>query len=220
MSIFGTYFVRTLLELEGWPREKNILSKAVYDTLIVDSVIDQMLVWGTSLGAGRTKLSLKILAEIHKDKDWDGDDAPTIINVIKSSRENWDKLPEGSPSEVIQPTRLTRHFGKSMPSKYIEDKTVMSALEQFFQESVILGLGNPDHFKIWYNNDSARRKSSLQDYKRSGLDVEAPPPLDEWFDKCESIIKDYEHHFHPMPEIPEKLFADAKSVGINIEWEH
>ena len=217
MSMFGLYFVRTLLEVEGWPRKKNFLSGLAYDTMIVDTVIDQMLTWGASLGAGHPKLSLQIIAELHRDKDWDGDDPPSIKEPIQGSREGWDKIPKGTPSEVIQPTRFSRHFGKSMPAKYLKDKKFLGdTLEQFFQESIILGLGNPDRVKIWYNNDRSRRNSSLYEYKKIGLDVEASPPLDEWFEQCESILKDYEHHFRSMPEIPRKLLEDAKSMGINI----
>ena len=216
MSIFGIYFVRTLLELEGWPRKKSILSSPAYNTIVLDSVVDQMLVWGASLGAGRPKLSLQIIAEIHRDKDWDGDNAPTIKTVFKASRENWEKLPEGSPSEVINPIRFSNYFKKSMPAKYIEDKKFLSALEQFFQEAVMLGLANPDRFKIWYDNDRRKRNSSLQEMKQAGLEVEASPTLDVWFERSESILKDYEQNFRSMPQIPKKLFQDAESLGINI----
>ena len=216
MSAFGIYFVRTLLELEGWPRKKGILSKPSYDSVIVDSVIDQMIVWGASLGAGRPKLSLQIIAEIHKDKDWDGDNPPNIKNIINTLREDWNKIPEGTPSEVLKPTRFSRYFVKSMPAKYLVDKQFISALEQFFQEAVMLGLANPDHFKMWYNNDRRKRNSSLNEMKQAGLEVEASPSLDEWFEKSESILRDYEHNIRPIPEIPKKLLQDAGSLGINI----
>ena len=217
MSIFGIYFVRTLLGQAGWPRKKSILGGLAYDTIIVDKVIDQMITWGASLGAGRHKLSLQIIAEIHRDKDWGGENAPSIKSVIKASRENWERIPESTPSEVIKPTRFSNYFKKSMPAKYFEDKKFLWALEQFFQEAIVLGLANPDRFKVWYNNDRSRRNSSLNEYNKAGLDVEASPPLNEWFEKSEGIIKDYERNVRPLPEIPKKLLQDAKSVGINID---
>lgn len=213
MSMFGIYFVRTILELAGWPRKKSLFSGLAYDTVIVDSVVDQMLTWGASLGAGRPKLSLQIIAEMHRDKDWDGDNPPSIKKVIQVSREDWDKIPEGKPSEVIKPTRFSGYFGKSMPAKYFEDKRFISALEQFLQESIILGLGSPNRVKLWYNNDRRRRNSSLNEYKKAGLDVEASPILDEWFENCESILKDYEHNFQPIPEIPKSYWRMLSPLG-------
>ena len=50
MSIFGFFFVTSLLRETGWPRKQGILGGETYDTMIVDGVIDQMVDWGAALG--------------------------------------------------------------------------------------------------------------------------------------------------------------------------
>lgn len=109
MSMFGFYFVQALLEQAGWPKKKGLFGGPAYDTFIVDEVIDQMLGWGASLAAGRPKLSLKMTAEMFRDKDWDGDNPPDVKMVVDGSREGWDKVPEGGPSEVIKLLMINVH---------------------------------------------------------------------------------------------------------------
>ncbi|MDB5182666.1 MAG: hypothetical protein JWO47_450, partial [Candidatus Saccharibacteria bacterium] len=52
MAIFGTYYVVNLLRVAKWPRKEGILGKEVYDVMIADVTIDQMVDWAASIGAG------------------------------------------------------------------------------------------------------------------------------------------------------------------------
>ena len=217
MNIFGFYFVQALLEQSGWPRKKGLFSGPAYDTFIVDEVIDQMLGWGASLGSGRPKLSLQMISEMFRDKDWDGDNPPDVKMIIDGSREDWDKVPEGGPSEVIKPWRLSSTIGKSMPAKNLADRKLITALEQLCLEAIMWGLGNPDRVKAWYISRREKMQSPLPDMQKAGLQVEALPALKEWFEQCESILRDYERDIQPMPEIPKKLLQDAESVGVNLD---
>ena len=216
MSMFGFYFVQNLLEQAGWPRKKGLFGGPAYDTFIVDEVIEQMLGWGASLAAGRPKMSLQMIAEMFRDKDWDGDNPPNVKMLIDGSREAWDKVPEGGPREVIEPWRLSSSMGKSMPAKNLADRKLIAPLEQLCLEAIMWGLGNPDRVKAWYTNHREKMQSSLPDMQKAGLQVEALPPLNEWFEQCESILRDYERDIQPMPEIPTKLLQDAESIGVNL----
>lgn len=217
MSMFGFYFVRTLLEKAGWPRKKGLFGGSTYDTFIVDKVIDEMLCWGASLAAGRPKLSLQMIAEMFRDKDWDGDNPPDVKMIIDGSREEWDKVPEGGPSEVIKPWRLSSSIGKSMPAKNLADRKLIAALEQLCLEAIMWGLGNPDRMKVWYTNHKEKMQSSLPDMQKAGLQVEALPVLNEWFEQSESILRDYERVIQPLPEIPKKLLHDAEFIGVSLD---
>ena len=68
MSIFAFYFVGNLLREAGWPRKLGLFKGEGYATIIADGVIDQMVTWGASLGAGRPSLALQVLAEVYRDR--------------------------------------------------------------------------------------------------------------------------------------------------------
>ncbi len=217
MSMLGFYFVQALLEQAGWPRKKRLFGGPAYDTFIVDKVIDQMLTWAACLATGCPKLSLQMIAEMFRDKDWDVDKPPDIKMVIDGSREEWDKVPEGGPSEVIKPWRLSSNMGKSIPAKNLADRKLIAALEQLCLEAIIWGLGNPDRVKAWYTNHREKMQSSLPGMQKAGLQVEALPALNEWFEQSESILRDYERDIQPLPEIPKKLLKDAESIGVSLD---
>jgi len=178
MSIFGFYFVGNLLKQAGWPRKKGLFGGPAYDTFLVDEAIDQMLGWAASLAAGRPKMSLQMIAEMFRDKDWDGDNPPDVRMFIDASREEWDKVPEGGPREVIKPWRLSSNMGKSVPAKYLADRELRAALEQLCLEAIMWGLGNPDRVKAWYTNRREKMQSSLPNMQKAGLQIEASPALD------------------------------------------
>ena len=56
MSIFGVYFVVSLLREAGWPRKQGVFGGETYDTTIADAAIDEMVDWAASLGSGRPML--------------------------------------------------------------------------------------------------------------------------------------------------------------------
>lgn len=217
MSMIGFYFVQAILEQAGWPRKKGLFGGPQYDTFIVDQVIDQMLSWGASIAAECPKLSLQIIAEMFRNRDWDGNNAPEVKMLIDESREEWDKLSDGAPSDVVKPWRLASSIGKSMPAKQLMDKKLVAGIEQLLLESIMWGLGNPDRVKKWYNNHREKIKSSLPIMQEAGLQVEDLPPFDDWIKQCEKTLKDYERDVQPLSEIPKKLFQDAKSIRSDIE---
>ena len=217
MSMFGFYFVQAILEQAGWPRKEGLFGGPHYDTFIVDQVIDQMLSWGASIAAERPKVSLQIISEMFRDKDWDGENAPDVKMLIDESREDWDKLPDGGPSEVIKPWRLSSNIGKSMPAKQLVDKKLVTSIEQLLLESIIWGLGNTDRVRKWYNQHREKIQSSFSKMQEAGLQIEALPPLDEWINQCEKILHDYERDIQPLPEIPNKLLQDVKSIRLDVE---
>lgn len=214
MSMFGFYFVTNLLEQAGWPRKKGFFGGPSYDTLIVDETIDQMLAWSASLAAGRPELSLRMIAEMFRDKDWEGPDPPDITIVIEGSRPEWDKHPDGSPTDVVQPWRLSNTSGKSIPAKQLADRKLIAALEQLCLEAIMWGLGNPTRVTDWYARHRQTIHAKLADMQRAGLQVDALPELDDWFEQCASILSGYERDIQPMPQIPRKLRQDAEKVGV------
>lgn len=214
MSMFGFYFVQNLLKQAGWPRKKGFLGGPVYDTFLVDQVIDQMLGWAASLAAGHPGLSLQMIAEMFRDRDWDGDDPPDVKMVIDGSRAEWNKAPEGGPSEVIKPWRLSSNMGKTMPANNLADRKLIAALEQLCLEAIMWGLGNPDRVKAWYTNHRTKIHAALADMQKAGLEVDALPDLNEWLEQCASILNDYERDIQPMAQIPQKLLQDAQVMGV------
>jgi hypothetical protein len=75
---------------------------------------------------------------------------------------------------------------------------------------------NPERFATWYTDRAQRAQSSLERKRRAGLDVDAPPSLEEFFHVSELIVRDYERDLGPLPSIPDKLLSDARAVGVRV----
>ncbi len=217
MSIFGFYFVKTLLEQLGWPKRKSLFSsKAIVDTLIVDETINQMIDWSAALGACRPKLALQIIAWMFDDKDWEGDDAPNIVMFINESKNIWNARGNNSPHDAIQPLNLSKHFGNTISIKDLKDNRIGTALEQKVLGGLLWGLANSEKFKSWYQSQSKENKKLLPTMQEAGVQVDSTPTLEEFLKESEEMLKGYENEIKPLPPIPAKLLADARTLGINI----
>jgi hypothetical protein len=216
MSIFGYYFVGSLLRDAGWPRKQGLFRAEAYETTIVDSAIDQMVDWGASLGAGRPTIALQMIAEMFRDRNWDGDDAPQIKTFIDGARESWKDALNAAPRVILQPIRLGNMFGTSISTKDFQDTRLRTALEQNLLEALLWGLVNPDRFAEWYTGNAEDHRSSLDFMRGSGLAVDELPALEDWFGQCEKIVRNYERDIGLLCAIPKKLLADAQALGLNI----
>lgn len=217
LSIFGFYFVGSLLREAGWPRKQGLFKGEGYDTLIADAAIDQMVNWAASLGAGRPNLALQIIAEIFRDRSWDNDDAPEIEMFVNGARASWDGTPDASPREVVQPIQLRKAFGASISTKDFQDSRLQVALEQNVLEALLWGLANPDRFETWYAGAAQHHESSLR-FKRSiGLDVGALPALEDFFRLSEEIVRNYEREVGPLPLVPDRLLSDARRIRVMVD---
>ena len=216
MSIFGFYFVTNLLEQAGWPRKKGLFGGLFCDTHVVDKTIDQMLAWSASLAAGRPELSLQMIAEMCRNKDWDGPESPDIIMYIELARAKWDKHLEGGPADVVQPWRLSETRGKTISSEQFADRKLTAALEQLCLDAILWGLGNPTRVTQWYAKHRQAVQASLKDMQRAGLQVDAQPEFDDWLEQCANILAGYERDINPLPPIPRKLRQDAEKLGVSL----
>lgn len=127
MSIFGFYFVTTILRQAGWPKTRGLLnSKLVVDTRIADIVIDQMVDWSAALGASRPRLALRVIAWMFHDRDWDGENAPRILDFINGAKDMWNAQGNKAPHDIVESFKLSKHFGKRIGSKDLEDNRVRS----------------------------------------------------------------------------------------------
>jgi len=217
MAIFGFYFVTTLLKQAGWPKRRSVFnSEAIINTLITDSIINQMIDWSAALGACRPKRALQMIAYMHKDKDWGGENAPRILDFINKAKDVWSSQDKTAPHDIIGPLNLSKHFGETMRSKDLKDKRISTALEGICQTGLLWGLANPDRFKSWYESDYEKSKENLPMMQESGLKVDSIPNLSEFLKESEEILNGYEKKISPLPEIPPKLLADARALGREI----
>lgn len=216
MSIFGYYFIGSLLRDAGWPRKQGLFRGEAYDTTIVDAAIDQMVDWAASLGAGRPTIALQMIAEMFRDRNWDGDDAPQIKTFIDGARESWKGALNAAPREILQPIRLGSTFGSSISAKNFQDARLRVELEQNVLEALLWGLANPDRFAAWYTSTAEDHQSLLDFMRSSSLAVDELPALEDWFGQCEKIVRNYERDIGPLRTIPKKLLADAHALGLNI----
>jgi hypothetical protein len=216
MSIFGFYFVSDLLSEMGWPRKQGIRKRQVYDLSIVDVAIAQSVDWGAALGAGRPRLSLQMIAEMFRDRDWDSDDAPNVKMVIDelAGRATWSAA--ASPQDAVQPPQLGEH-GRSISWEEFNEPKWRPIMEQLVLDALLWGLSNPDRLEAWYGANLAHRESMTPTYRQMGLDIElAPPPLPEFLANSEQIVRDYERDIGPLPAIPPRLLDDATALGWRI----
>lgn len=216
-SIFGFYYVVGLLSHMGWPRRRSLFnSEAVVNSLILDSAIEQMIDWSASIGACRPDLALQIIATMLRGTDWESKDAMNLGDEVSNMKKQWaERGSSDNPREAVKPVKFSKH-GDVITMKQLKDKEIQHALEVYCYESLIWGLINSDSFKIYYSTNEKRQKDKLPEYEKAGLGVDYIPSLDQILKEGEEILKGYEKEIRPLSPIPQKLKADAFSLGIKV----
>jgi len=218
MSNFGFYFITKILSQTGWPRRRGLFSsEAIVDSIMADIVINEMIDWAAALGACRPKLALQVIASILKDKDWEGENAPRIVDFINHAKDIWNAQGNKAPHDIIEPFKLSKHFGKTIRAKDLNDNRIRTGLEQVYLDGLLWGLANPDRFKSWYESDYKNKKErTLPLMQKAGLEDDSVPTLSEFLKDSEKMLKDYESEVAPLSPIPSKLLADARALGREI----
>jgi hypothetical protein len=217
MSIFGFYFITTILRQAGWPRRRGLFnSEAVVDTLTADAAIDQMVDWSAALGACRPRLALQVIAWMFYDRDWDGENAPRILNFINEVKNVWDASDNKAPHDIVKSFKLSKQFGKMIRSKDLKNNHIRTALEEICLEGLLWGLANPDRFKTWYELREKSQRDRLPLMQNAGLAIDSIPTLSEFLKESEEMLKGYESEVDPLPTIPQRLLADARALGREI----
>ena len=138
MSIFAFYFTANLLREAGWPRKLGRFKGEGYDTEIADAAVAQSIDWGATLGAGRPRLALQMIAEMFRDRDWDGDDAPDVKAFVEADTSGpW--ATGASPQEAVPPLELAKHWGKSITLEQFRDQRAVP-MEQPLLGALLWGL--------------------------------------------------------------------------------
>ena len=217
MSIFGLYFITTILRQVGWPKRRGLFnSEGVVDTLIADVTIDQMVDWSAALGACRPRLALQVIAWMFHDRDWEGENAPRILDFINDAKDVWNARGNKAPHDIVESFKLSKHFGKMIRSKDLKDNRIRTALEQVCLEGLLWGLANPDRFKTWYESQEKSQRDRLPLMQNVRLAVDSIPTLSEFLKESEEMLKGYESEVDPLPTIPPRLLADARALGREI----
>ena len=183
---------------------------------MVDLIFEQSIDWGASLGAGRPYISLGMIAEMFRDRDWDGDDPPNVKVFVEGRREDeaqwgpWQSA--NSPQEAV-PSKV--QFGTGMSALNHEQfLQLKGATEPYLFNALLWGLDNPDRFEAWYGAQSADYESKLPLMRKAGLEIDDElPSLSESFENGEQVVRDYERDIGPLPSsIPARLLADAETL--------
>ena len=119
-----------------------------------------------------------------------------------------------APHEIIKLPSFVEHFGKTVPVSILYKREMQADLEQEFLFALLLGLANPDKFKLWYEKDFKEKENKLEEYKRVGLAVDFIPTLEQYLSSCDKVIINYEQKMGNLPtNIPVKLMRDAQQLG-------
>jgi hypothetical protein len=213
MSFFAYHYIEGVLVESGGPKRKSFFSsEAVFDSNLVDTVAEQMIDYASALGACRSKIALQIISNMFKDKDWDSNDSPKILDFI-NKREEWKTENILAPHEIIKLPSFVEHFGKTISVSDL--KKMQSNLEQEFLFALLWGLANPDKFKLWFEKKFTEDKKILEVAQKAGLDVDSIPTLQEYLLACDKVIKNYEQKMGNLPTtLPSKLIIDAEKLGV------
>jgi hypothetical protein len=158
-----------------------------------------------------------MIAEMFRDRDWEGANAPNVKEVIDGlAAQGW--LAIQSPRDAVQPVRLAKQFGQSIGVKQFQDSRLRVILEHHLLESLFWGLSNPSNFEVWYADERTRFEARLPEMRRAGLNVEEQlPTLPQFLKDSTQILRDYERDVSPLPPIPPRLLADARALGWKME---
>jgi hypothetical protein len=211
MSIIGFYFAAQLLREAGWPRKRGMFKGQGYDATTADLALAQSIDWGAALGAGRPRLALQMIAEMFRDRDWEGDNPPNVKAFVESASERtW--ATAASPQEAVEPPQ----FAKGMSTISVEqfqDPRLRTTIEQLLFEALCWGLSNPDRFEAWYASKAAHHEATLPTMRSADLEIGDLPSLEHFFEDSAQIVRDYERDIGPLPPIPPRLLADAERLG-------
>lgn len=194
-----------------------MLGKEVYDLAILDPTMDQLMDWGASLGAGRPKLALSILAYEYKDRDWDTDDAPDIEMYVAESNnqlaEGGKDLNNTAPHELLETFYFSKYFKKSAPANVFGEATIKTALEQHFIDALLYGLSHSAEYENWYENYLQEHLDNKDTYEKMGLDMEELPSLEQSYVNAEAIIDAYQQELDiSFPKPHAKLLHAVQNI--------
>ena len=144
MSVFGLYFVGNLLREAGWPRKQGLFGRLAFDSIVLDAATVQMIDWAASLGAGRPVRALQMIAEMNRDRDWSGPEAPRIKDFLDKVGDAWGKDGAG-PSDDIEGAHFQKH-AKSISAQDFTQPQMRGILEQLCLDRTPLGFGPPRRF--------------------------------------------------------------------------
>jgi hypothetical protein len=169
---------------------KGMFKGEGYDTFIADTAVAQSIDWGAALGAGCPRLALQMIAEMFRDRDWEGDDAPDVKGFLEGASEGtWSTA--ASPREAVQPVQLAKHWRKSrISAEEFEDRRLSAPMEQLLLEALLWGLSNPDRFEAWYRSNLAGHESTLPTMRSAGIEVGELPSLEHFFEESAQIVRD------------------------------
>jgi hypothetical protein len=158
---------------------------------------------------------MQSLAEMFRDRYWNGDKAPSIKQFIENVRrenELWSGAKVVAPREVVKPTRFSA-TGSTIEAKALTDQRLRLGLEQWFLEGVLWGFANPASFEEWYKSRSEEQGGRLALMQEAGLKVERLSGLRQFLDECEGILRNYERDIGPLSAAPERLLAEGRALG-------
>jgi len=109
-SIFGFYCVFVLLQDMGWPRRKSLFnSQAIIDSLILDTVINQMIDLASGIGACKPKLALCVIATMLRGNDWNSEESFNILQFINDLEKSWEGRGNTNPRDIVKPVKFSKH---------------------------------------------------------------------------------------------------------------
>src|ERR1035437_3886737 len=87
----------------GWPRRRSLFnSEAVFNSIILDGAIDQMIDWSASIGACRPDLALQVIATMFRENDWNSEDSLNIVKIVNDSKKLWNERGNNNPRDIVQ----------------------------------------------------------------------------------------------------------------------
>jgi hypothetical protein len=219
MTDFGNYFVRKMLEQNGWPKRSGLLSsKAVIDALVTDTILNQMVDWSAGLGACKPDLALKMIATSYKDRDWEDKNSIDVLTLTQDLKKQWESKDKNiAPHDVSEPAILSKFYGKRVDAKILNDPEVrkMIGCECIF--GLLWGLIYPDRFKEWFEADEKRRNDQRPIYEEAGLEFDpAFLTLDKFLSESVLMLEMHEKENGLLSDIPQKLIEDVRKSGRDV----
>ena len=211
---FPVFFMRTMLNNAGWPKEEGrFRKKLVVNSFLVNITMSQLNRFGVILGFSSPEIALRFLTQAFSTRDW----ANTSVNFFKDefvpafdASGNGD-IPAWEALNSLSGIRphSVKQAEQTIPWEFLADEKMEMSYTLGFLRSITWALIHPTEAKIQLTDELEETISVAEEAEQHGLEFngELPTAVTDWAAQTHEIVAAFEAETGSLPEIEHSLLT-------------